>query len=129
MRLRIHPRIWVTDDSLRYMGELVFFSYLAVDNTAATKLEEFSENYVTAPRCQVLLINLPGRYTNKQVSCILYVKDGIKIKDLLDARNKLLLTYTRYLRPRERYPRRHPKDGLSICVQLAEAGHIGSSST
>ena len=71
---------------------------------SAKRLSRLRGDYATFPRCQAMLIKLDMHFTDLQQDCVLYVKEEIKIGDLLDVRDKLLLTYERFVLQQDKPP-------------------------
>ena len=64
---------------------------------SAKRLGRLRGDYATFPRCQTMLIKLNLYPLDLHQDCVLCVKEGIRIGDMLDVRDNLLLTYKRFI--------------------------------
>lgn len=76
-----------------------YLTYMDIPISVLQQLSVVREEYITSPRCPALDLCLRS-YGSYGISCVLYVKDGIKINDLLHVMRKLWLSYEESLEGR-----------------------------
>lgn len=126
-----------THPSLEYQfnrtGKEAMHRKFDISERSAERLIGLRGDYATTPRCQTMLIRLNQHSIDVHQNCVLYVKEAIKIGDMLDVRANLLLTYERFVLqqhkpPQSKAARKSERYSLCTTMHFAETwrteGHI-----
>lgn len=97
--IELHPKIKYMIAARDGNGEGTLCKRFNVDRYSAAILKPHRGEYATSPRCWALAMCLDdyAMFRSQQLPCVLYVKEGIKVGDILDARKALLKTYSKFL--------------------------------
>ena len=83
--------------SFRFTRETPTYTRFYINSSSQKAMQKFRDEFATMPRCQALLVQAYHSVKNRDfISCVLYVKDGVKIADLLDLRDGMKTTFARY---------------------------------
>ena len=87
-KLQVHPLLLTTYSiDTRYGRHTNRFRLL--EHRPRT-YEKKAAEFATKPRCQMIGVEVESGWRDGSCECVVYVKDGIRIRDLLDVARKLL---------------------------------------
>ena len=76
------------------------YTRFRVDEYYVEAIQNFRDEFATAPRCQATLMEAyhpyPWNPLTRLMGCVLYVKGGVKMEDLLDLRDGMITTFERF---------------------------------